>query len=49
LKPLDQQIQELKKKLAAYANPEHYEVDCLALETLQQYSGMPLYDHGQAF
>ena len=49
LKPIDQQIQELKKKLAVYANPDHYEMDCFALETLQQYSGMPVYDHGQAF
>jgi hypothetical protein len=49
LKPLAQQIQELKKKLAAYPNPDHFEVDCFALETLQQYSGMPLYDHGQVF
>ena len=49
LKPLDQQIQELKKKLAAYPNPDHYEVDCFALETLLQSSGMPLYEHGQVF
>ena len=49
LKPVDQQLQDLKKKLAAYPNPDHYEVDCFALETLQQYSGMPLYDHGRVF
>jgi hypothetical protein len=49
LKPLDQQIQDLKKKLTVYPNPDHYQVDCFALETLQEYSGMPLYDHGQVF
>lgn len=49
IKPLDQQIQELKKKLSVYPNPDHYEVDCFALETLKESGGMPLYDHGQVF
>lgn len=49
IKPLDQQIQELRKKLSAYPNPDHYEVDCFALETLKESGGLPLYDHGQVF
>lgn len=48
LKPLDQQIAELKKKLSAFPNPEHYEVDCFALDTGQQYQGLPMFDHGAA-
>jgi hypothetical protein len=48
MKPLDQQIQDLKKKLAAYPNPEHYTVDCFALETGQAWQQMPVYDHGFA-
>ncbi len=49
LKPVDQQIQDLKKKLAAYPNPDHYEVDCFALDTQRVYNGLPLYDHGQVY
>ena len=49
LKPIDLQIQDLKKKLAAYPNPDHYEVDCFALDTQRAYSGLPLYDHGQVY
>jgi hypothetical protein len=46
LKPLDQQIQELKKKLAIYPSTDHYEVDCFALDLDQKYNGLYLYDHG---
>jgi len=49
LKPLDQQLQAVKKKLAAFPNPDHYEVDCFALELQQEYTGLPLYDHGQVY
>ena len=46
LKPLDQQIQELKKKLAIYPGTDHYEVDCFALDLDQKHSGLYMYDHG---
>jgi hypothetical protein len=48
LKPLDQQIQNLKKKLAIYPTTDHYEVDCfaLALALDQNHGGLYLYDHG---
>ena len=46
LSPIDKQIQDLKKKLSAYPSSDHYELDCFALDTGQQYSGMPVYDHG---
>jgi hypothetical protein len=49
LQPLDQQIQALKKKLAAYSNAERYDVDCFALDTGQEYRRMPIYDHGQLY
>ncbi len=46
LKPLDQQIAELKRKLAPYPSVDHYEVDCFALDANQEYQGMRLLDHG---
>jgi hypothetical protein len=49
LKPLDQQIQDVKQKLAIYPSAGHYEVDCFALDIGQTYSGLSLYDHGQVF
>ncbi len=49
LKPLDQQLQAVKKKLAAFPHPDRYEVDCFALELQQDYTGLPLYDHGQVY
>jgi hypothetical protein len=48
LKPVDQQIAELKKQLGAYPNPDHYEVDCFALDTGQQLDRLSVYDHGSA-
>jgi hypothetical protein len=48
LKPYDQQLQDLKTKLAAYPNPDHYTLDCLALDAEQKYNGMPVFDHGLA-
>jgi len=49
LKPLDQQIQDLKKRLAAYPNTDHYVLDCFALDTSQELNGAPVYDHGLAW
>ena len=49
LKLLDQQIQALKNKLAAYPSSDHYVLDCFALDTGQKANGLPVYDHGTAF
>jgi hypothetical protein len=49
LKPLDQQIQTLKTQLAAYPYPDHYAVDCFALEAAQVSQGMLIYDYGFVF
>ena len=46
-KPLDQQIQELKTQLAAYAHSDHYLVDCFALDRHWEYEKLPIYDHGR--
>jgi hypothetical protein len=44
---LDQQIKELKSKLAIYPNTDHYEVDCFALDLQYDYNRLPVYDHGR--
>jgi len=49
LKSLDQQIQDVKQKLAVYPTSDHYEVDCFALDIGQTYNGLQLYDHGLVF
>lgn len=46
-KPLDQQIQELKSKLAVYGSTDHYTVDCFALDLQADYEHLPVYDHGR--
>ena len=46
LKLLDQQIKGLKAKLAGYPSSYHYVLDCFALDTGQEQSQMPVYDHG---
>lgn len=46
-KPLDQQIQELKSKLAIYPNEDHYAIDCFALDLQRDYERLPVYDYGQ--
>ncbi len=43
---LDKPIKELRAKLAAFPNPDHYQVDCLALDTGVERSGVPVFDHG---
>jgi hypothetical protein len=48
IKNLDQQISDLKKKLAAYPNPDHFAIDALALDTGSQYNHLPVFDHGVA-
>lgn len=46
LKTIDKQLQELRAKLAAYPDPAKYSVDTFALDLGQEYSGVPMYDHG---
>jgi hypothetical protein len=46
-KPLDQQIQDLKTKLAGYPHADHYLVDCFALDRHREYERLPIYDHGR--
>jgi hypothetical protein len=46
-KPLDQQIQELKSKLAVYGGTDHYAVDCFGLDLQTDHEGMPVYEHGR--
>lgn len=46
LKTLDKQIQQVRTRLAAYPNTRTYMVDCFALDTGQEFSGVAVYDHG---
>jgi len=46
-KPLDQQIQELKARLAVYPNQHQYAIDCFALDLQRGFDHMPVYDHGR--
>ena len=46
-KPLDQQIKDLKSKLAVYGNTGHYRIDCFALDLQYDYQRLPVYDHGR--
>jgi hypothetical protein len=46
-RPLDQEIQELKKKLASYPHSDHYLVDCFALDRHWEYERLRVYDHGR--
>jgi hypothetical protein len=45
-KSLDDQIKEIKAKLAIYPSNDHYEVDCFALDLQNNYGRLPVYDHG---
>jgi len=46
LKVLDQQIQAVKTQLARFPSPDHYVLDCFALDEGRNFEHMPLYDHG---
>ncbi|HLH54867.1 MAG TPA: hypothetical protein VKY92_14755 [Verrucomicrobiae bacterium] len=46
-KNLDQQIKDLKAKLAVYPALDHYEVDCFALDLHYDVGRVAVYDHGQ--
>lgn len=48
-KQLDKQIQEVRLRLAAWPSPDHYEVDCFALDTNTGLNRVPLYDHGTSW
>jgi hypothetical protein len=45
-KPIEEELREIKAKLADYPKPEEYVLDCFALELHSEYQGMPVYDHG---
>lgn len=49
LKLLDQKIQTLKNRLATFPSPDHYVLDCFALDEGRDFDHMPLYDHGIAY
>lgn len=46
MKNLDRTISQLKQKLAMYPNPEHYEVNAIALDTGTEYNQLRIYDRG---
>jgi len=46
LKALDEQIKEVKEKLATFPSASKYSVDSFALDLKQQASGMPLFERG---
>ena len=43
-KSVDQEIKDLKAKLAAYARPDQYVLDCFALDMHSEHQQMPVYD-----
>jgi len=46
LKPIDQAIQDINTKLAAFPDHDKYIADCIALDTGQKVNGLPVYEHG---
>lgn len=46
-KPLDDELKEIKEKLAAYPKTDQYLVDCFALDLKYDSSAMRVYDHGR--
>lgn len=49
LKSVDEQLAEIKRKLAGYPDPNRYMVDCFALDSGEKQRGVPVYDHGRVF
>lgn len=49
LHTVDTAIANVKKQLAAFPDPQHYVVDCFALETGQRAATLPVYDYGTVF
>jgi hypothetical protein len=45
-KPVDEELREIKAKLASYPKPDEYVLDCFALDLHSEYQGMPVYDYG---
>jgi hypothetical protein len=48
-KPLEQELKDLKSKLAAYPKLDHYELDCFALDMHSEHQQMPVYDYGRSW
>jgi hypothetical protein len=46
-KPIDEELKDLKARLAAYPKPDLYVVDCFALDLQYDSSAIPVYDHGR--
>lgn len=46
-RPLDQQIEELKAKLAGYPSRDRYQIDCFALDLQRDYEQLSIYEYGQ--
>lgn len=46
-KAIDQQIKDVKSRLAAFPKSEAYLVDCFALDLQSEYNHMPVYDYGR--
>jgi hypothetical protein len=46
VKLLDQQIQALKRLLSSWPDPDHYVVDCFALDVGEGKDGLPVFDYG---
>lgn len=47
-KLVEQEIKELKSKLAAYPKPDQYVLDCFALDKHGEHQQMPVYDYGRS-
>jgi hypothetical protein len=48
-KSLDQEIKDLKSKLAAYPKLDQYVLDCFALDLHSEHQQMPVYDYGRSW
>jgi len=48
LKQIDQQIKDLKPRLAAYPDAESYVIDCFALKGGETFKDLPVYDYGKS-
>jgi hypothetical protein len=45
-KAVDEELREIKAKLAGYPKPDEYVLDCFALELHSESQGIPVYDYG---
>jgi hypothetical protein len=45
-KAVDEELREIKAKLASYPKPDEYVLDCFALGLHSESLGIPVYDYG---